>query len=279
MAESLRTLPLRILPAPLLAARRGLGLGGKGSVHLIERHAHAYRHQWVVLATGVLEPLFYLLSIGIGIGVLVGKVHYDGMAVGYTSFVAPALLATSAMNGATFDSTFNMFFRLKYDKLYDSALVTPMSAGDIALGEVGWSLLRGGLYSVAFLVVMAVMGLAHSFWTLAALPVALLIGLGFAGLGIAATSYMTSWQQLEFVNLAMLPMFLFSTTFYPLTVYPRAIQVIVEITPLYQGIVVLRGLTLGDISPSLLWHVLYLAVLGIAGLAVAGRRIRHLLLT
>ncbi len=279
MSESLRAIPLRVLPAPLLAARRGLGLGGGGSAHLIERHARAYRHQWLVLATGVLEPLFYLLSIGIGIGLLVGKVSYDGRPIGYTSFVAPALLATSAMNGAIFDSTFNMFFRLKYDKLYDSALVTPMSAGDIAAGEVGWSLLRGGLYSVAFLVVMAVMGLIHSAWAVAALPVSLLIGLCFAGIGIAATSYMTSWQQLEFVNLAMLPMFLFSTTFYPLSVYPRVIQVVVQVTPLYQGIVVLRGLTLGDISPSLLWHVLYLAVMGVAGLAVAGRRIRHLLLT
>jgi lipooligosaccharide transport system permease protein len=279
MSESLRAMPLRVLPAPLLAARRGLGLGGGGSAHLIERHARAYRHQWLVLATGVLEPLFYLLSIGIGIGLLVGKVSYDGRPVGYTSFVAPALLATSAMNGAIFDSTFNMFFRLKYDKLYDSALVTPMSAGDIALGEVGWSLLRGGLYSVAFLAVMAVMGLIHSAWAIAALPVALLIGLCFAGVGIAATSYMTSWQQLEFVNLAMLPLFLFSTTFYPLTVYPRAIQVIVQITPLYQGIVVMRGLTLGNVGPSLLWHVLYLAVLGLAGVIVAGRRIRHLLLT
>jgi lipooligosaccharide transport system permease protein len=279
MAESLRALPLRILPAPLLAARRGLGLGGKASAHLIERHAHAYRHQWLVLATGVLEPLFYLLSIGIGIGLLVGKVTYAGHAIGYTSFVAPALLATSAMNGATFDSTFNLFFRMKYDKLYDSALVTPMSPGDIALGEVGWSLLRGGLYSVAFLVVMAVMGLIHSIWALAALPVALLIGLGFAGIGMASTSYMTSWQQLEFVNLAMLPMFLFSTTFFPLSVYPGAIQAIVQITPLYQGIVVLRGLTLGDVGAGLLWHVLYLAVMGLAGLVVAGRRIRHLLLS
>jgi lipooligosaccharide transport system permease protein len=279
MSQALRALPLRILPAPLLAARRGLGLGGGGSFHLIERHAHAYRHQWLILATGVLEPLFYLLSIGIGIGLLVGKVSYAGHPVGYTSFVAPALLATSAMNGATFDSTYNMFFRHKYDKLYDAALVTPMSAGDIALGEVGWSLLRGGLYSVAFLVVMAVMGLLHSVWALAALPVALLIGLGFAGVGIAATSFMTSWQQLEFVNLAMLPMFLFSTTFYPLSVYPKAIQVIVQITPLYQGIAVLRGLTLGVVGPGLLWHVLYLAAMGLAGLAVAGRRIRHLLLT
>jgi len=247
-------------------------------VHLIERHARVYRHTWMMLVSGIFEPLFYLLSIGIGIGHLVGHVHYEGQVVGYTSFVAPALLATSAMNGAIFDSTYNMFFRLKYDKLYDSALATPMGAGDIALGEIGWALLRGGLYATSFLVVMIVLGLLHSVWAIAALPMALLIGLGFSGLGMAATSYMKSWQHLEFVNLAMLPMFLFSTTFYPLSVYPRAIQVIVECTPLYQGIAVMRGLTLGIVSVSLLWHVLYLAVMGVAGLTIAGRRISRLLL-
>ncbi|HYK26931.1 MAG TPA: ABC transporter permease [Streptosporangiaceae bacterium] len=277
-APTLRELPLRILPAPLIAARRGLGLGGSNSVHLIERHARVYRHTWMMLVSGIFEPLFYLLSIGIGIGHLVGHVHYEGQVVGYTSFVAPALLATSAMNGAIFDSTYNMFFRLKYDKLYDSALATPMGAGDIALGEIGWALLRGGLYATSFLVVMIVLGLLHSVWAIAALPMALLIGLGFSGLGMAATSYMKSWQHLEFVNLAMLPMFLFSTTFYPLSVYPRAIQVIVECTPLYQGIAVMRGLTLGIVSVSLLWHVLYLAVMGVAGLTIAGRRISRLLL-
>ena len=80
----------------------------------------------LILASGFFEPLFYLLSIGIGIGKLVGKVTFAGHPVGYTSFVAPALLATSAMNGAIFDSTFNIFFRLKYAKLYDAALATPM---------------------------------------------------------------------------------------------------------------------------------------------------------
>jgi lipooligosaccharide transport system permease protein len=275
--QALRQLPLRILPPAMLRTRRG-GLGGRGSAHLIERHARVYRHTWLVLASGFFEPLFYLLSIGVGIGELVGKVTFDGHPVGYTSFVAPALLATSAMNGAIFDSTFNIFFRLKYAKLYDAALATPMRSGDVAMGEVGWALIRGGLYACAFMVIMLALGLVHSVWAVLAIPVALLIGFAFAGAGMAATTFIRSWQDFEYVTLATLPMFLFSATFYPLSVYPRAIQYVVDVTPLYQGIALLRGLTLGYVSPSLLWHVLYLAVLGTAGLAVAGRRISRLLL-
>jgi lipooligosaccharide transport system permease protein len=266
-------LPLRILPASLLAARRG-ALGGRGSGYLIERHARAYRHAWLILVSGFFEPLFYLLSIGIGIGGLVGKVN----GIGYTSFVAPALLATSAMNGAVMDSTFNVFFRLKYAKLYDSALSTPMRSGDVALGEIGWALIRAGLYAVAFMIVMLAMGLIHSVWAVLAVPVALLIGFAFAGAGMAATTFMRSWQHFEFVILATLPMFLFSATFYPLSVYPRPIQYVVDCTPLYQGVALLRGLTLGYVGPGLLWHVLYLAAMGVAGLALAGRRISRLLL-
>jgi lipooligosaccharide transport system permease protein len=275
--QSLRQLPLRILPAPLLLARRGR-LGGRGSLHLIERHARVYRHTWLILASGFFEPLFYLLSIGVGIGALVGKVSIDGHAVGYPSFVAPALLATSAMNGAIFDSTFNIFFRLKYAKLYDATLATPMRSGDVALGEIGWALIRGGLYACAFMVIMLALGLVHSVWAVLAIPVALLIGFAFAAAGMAATTFMRSWQDFEYVTLTTLPMFLFSATFYPLSVYPRTIQLIVDCTPLYQGIALLRGLTLGYVSPGLLWHVLYLAAMGAAGLAVAGRRISRLLL-
>jgi lipooligosaccharide transport system permease protein len=277
--SALREIPLRILPVSMLRSR-GSGLGGKGSAHLIERHARAYKHAWVILASGFFEPLFYLLSIGIGIGRLVGTVTGpSGHPVSFTSFVAPALLATSSMNGAVFDSTYNVFFRLKYDKLYDATLATPMRSGDVALGEIGWALIRGGLYAAAFMVVMLAMGLVHSAWAIADLPVALLIGFAFASVGMAATAYMTSWQHLEFVMLATLPMFLFSTTFYPLSVYPRPVQVVVECTPLYQGVALLRGLTLGAVGPGLLWHVLYLALMGLAGLYAAGRRISRLLLT
>ncbi len=277
-APSLRQLPLRILPLPMLQTRGG-GLGGRGSARLIERHARAYRHAWMVLISGFFEPLFYLLSIGVGIGSLVGHVvGPGGKLVGFTSFVAPALLATSSMNGAMFDSTFNVFFRLKYAKLYDSALATPMRSGDVALGEIGWALIRGGLYAAAFLVVMLAMGLVHSAWAVFALPTALLIGFAFASTGMAATTYMRSWQHFEFITLATLPMFLFSATFYPLSVYPRPIQIVVECTPLYQGVVLMRGLTLGAVGPGLIGNAAYLGIMGAAGLTLAGRRISRLLL-
>jgi lipooligosaccharide transport system permease protein len=277
-APSLRELPLRVLPLPLLRTRWS-ALGGRGSVHLIERHARVYRHVWLVLLSGVFEPLFYLLSIGIGLGRLVGTVAGPGgHPVGFSSFVAPALLATSALNGAILDSTFNVFFRLKYAKFYDAALATPMRPGDIALGEIGWALIRGGLYAVAFIVVMLALGLVHSPWAVFDLPVALLIGFGAAAAGMTATTFMRSWQHFEFIMLATVPMFLFSATFYPLSVYARPVQILVECTPLYQGVALMRGLTLGVVGPGLIWHAAYLALMGLAGLYVAGRRIGRLLL-
>jgi lipooligosaccharide transport system permease protein len=275
-APDLRVLPLRVLPVAWLA--RG-SLGGRGSKYLLERHARVYRHAWLVFASGFFEPLFYLLSIGVGLGHLVGDVTGPGGGkIAFASFVAPALLATSAMNGAVFDSTFNVYFRLKYNKLYDAALATPMQPADIALGEISWALIRGGLYATAFMMVMLALRLAHSAWAVLDIPVALLIGFAFAAAGMAATTFMRSWQDFEFVTLATLPMFLFSSTFYPLSVYPRAVGIIVEWSPLYQGVALLRGLTLGDVGPHLLWNAAYLAVLGVGGLLLSGRRISRLLL-
>jgi lipooligosaccharide transport system permease protein len=276
--SSVGGLPLRVLPGRGPLRRAARSVGGRGSLFLVERHALVYRHTWLVLVSGVVEPLFYLLSIGVGLGKLVGSVHGPGGPVSYAAFVAPALLASASMNGALFDSTFNVFFRLKYEKLYDAALATPMRAGDVALGEISWALLRGALYAVAFMAVMAAMGLVYSWWALAALPAAVLTGFAFAAAGMACTTYMRTWQDFEFVTLATLPMFLFSTTFYPLSVYPRPLQFVVECTPLYQSVVMLRDLTLGTVGPALLWHAAYLAILGVTGLLVAGRRIGRLLL-
>jgi lipooligosaccharide transport system permease protein len=268
-----------VLPGRGPLRRAARSVGGRGSLFLVERHALVYRHMWLVFVSGVVEPVFYLLSIGVGLGHLVGSVQGPGgTPISYAAFVAPALLASASMNGALFDSTFNVFFRLKYEKLYDAALATPMRAGDVALGEISWALLRGALYAVAFLAVMAAMGLVYSWWALAALPAAVLTGFAFAAAGMACTTYMRTWQDFEFITLATLPMFLFSTTFYPLSVYPRPLQFVVECTPLYQSVVMLRDLTLGTVGPALLWHAAYLAVLGVVGLLVAGRRIGRLLL-
>jgi lipooligosaccharide transport system permease protein len=275
-----RVLPLRVVPVPTLLASLSRSLGGKDSRHLIERHARAYRHVWLVFVSGLAEPLFYLLSLGVGLGQLVGTVTGpSGHQVSYTAFVGPALLATSSMNGAIYDSTFGVFFLLKYAKVFDAILATPMRASDVALGQIGWALIRGSLYAFAFMLVMLGMGLLKSGWAVLALPGAVLTGFAFAAAGMAATTFMRSWQDFEFVMLVSVPMFLFSTTFYPLSVYPRALQVVVECTPLYQAITLLRGLTLGVVGPALLVPVAYLAIMGVAGLVVAGRRVNRLLLT
>lgn len=264
-------------PAPLL--RVVPARSWRGSTRLIERHARVYRHMWLVFASGIAEPLFYLLSVGIGIGVLVGKVPGPGgHLVPYRQFVAPGLLAVSAMNGAMYDSTFNVFFRLKFAKLYDAVLATPVGPFEIALGEIGWALIRGVIYAAAFTIVMLVMGLITSWWAVFAIPVAVLTGFSFAAVGMAGTTYMKSWQDFDYIMLVSLPLFLFSATFYPLSVYPRVVGVIVEWTPLYQGVTLLRDLVLGAPSPDLLWRAAYLAVMGVAGLMLAARRIAKLLL-
>src|SRR5271165_1316174 len=260
---------LRMLPPTGRLARLRRAGSDMGSLRLIERHARAYRHAWLVFASGVFEPLFYLLSVGLGLGVLVGKVPGPGgHLIPYRDFVAPGLLAVSSMNGAMYDSTFNVFFRLKYAKLYDAVLATPMRPAQVALGEIGWALLRGTIYAIAFTLVMVVLSV----------PVAVLIGFAFAAIGMTGTTYMRSWQDFDYVILASMPLFLFSATFFPLGVYPRAVQVIVEYTPLYQGVVLLRDLTVGVVGPDLLWRAAYLAALGLAGLYVSGRRLARLLL-
>jgi lipooligosaccharide transport system permease protein len=274
---------LRVLP-PAGWARRaartaGAGVGGAGTAHLLERNLRAYGHSWLLIVSGIGEPLFYLLSLGVGLGPLVGHVAGPGgTPVPYREFVAPGLLAVSAMNGAIYDSTFNVFFKIKYVKLYEAMLATPMRPAEVALGEITWALLRGGLYSVAFTSVMAALGLVQSLWALLAVPVALLVGFAFAGAGMACTTFMRSWQDFDYVLLASLPLFLFSATFYPLSVYPRPLAIVIEWTPLYQGVALLRDLVLGAVGPGLLWRAGYLAVMGLLGLVVSGRRISRLLL-
>jgi lipooligosaccharide transport system permease protein len=266
------SLLLRVFPLYPLSARR--------AGYLVHRNFLVARRTWILFVSGFFEPFFYLLSIGVGIGGLVGDVVTDtGTALTYQQFVAPALLASSAMNGAVYDAVHNLYFKLRYSKLYDAVLATPLSAPDAAVGETTWALLRGASYSAAFLVIMAILGLVESWWALLALPAAILIGFAFAAVGLAATTFLRSWQDFEFVQLAVLPLFLFSTTFYPLSTYPGPLQVVVQCTPLYHGIELIRRLVTGDVGWSLLGNAAYLAVLGLIGLAIGARRLSGLLLT
>lgn len=245
---------------------------------ILYRKYVVFRRSWVAFLTGFLEPVFYLFSIGIGVGKLIHGFEFHGRLVDYAAFVAPGMLAASAMNGAIYDATFNFYHHLKFDKLFEQWLATPMTTRDIARGELAWTLLRGGLYSAAFLVVMAAMGLVSSWWALLALPGALLIAMAFGGVGMALTTYMRSWQDFDFVTLGTLPLFLFSATFFPLSTFPTGLQWLVEITPLYRGVALMRELTTGLLGWESLVSVVYLALLGLAGLAVARRRLDGLLL-
>ena len=248
--------------------------------HVVGRNVVAFRRAWLLLLSGFAEPVLYLFSLGVGVGALIGTVTTDGgKTVPYATFVAPALLAASAMNGAVFDSTFNVFFKLRYQRLYDAMLATPLGPRDIAVGEITWSLMRGALYSAMFLAVALVAGMVESWWALLALPAAVLIGLAFGAIGMFATTFMRSWQHFDYVTLAIQPMFLFSATFFPLSTYPESLQWLVRVTPLYQGVALERGLMLGEVGWSLLGNAAYLVVLGVIGVVGASRRIEKLLLT
>jgi lipooligosaccharide transport system permease protein len=245
---------------------------------LVLRNYIVYRDAWKLFVTGFFEPFFYLLSIGIGVGQLIENFEFNGRLIDYASFVAPGMLAASAFNGALIDMTFNVFFKLKFDKLYDQMLATPLSTSDIARGEIAWGQLRGGTYSAAFLVVMGLMGMLHSWWAVLALPAAMLIGFAFAAVCMGLTTYMKSWQDFDKITLAQLPLFLFSATFFPVSAYPDAVRWVVEVTPLYRGVVLCRELTTGAVSMASLWSVVYLVAMGLLGLLLVRRRLDLLLL-
>ena len=247
---------------------------------LVLRNYVVYKDAWKLFITGFLEPVFYLFSIGIGVGQLIDTFEFHGEAIPYAEFVAPAMLATSAFNGALLDSTYNVFFKMKYEKLYDQMLATPLSTGDIARGEITWGLMRGSVYSAAFLVVMALMGLTHSWSAVLALPAAILIAFAFSAVCMAVTTWMTSWQDFDKITLAQMPLFLFSATFFPVEAFGDGVlRWVVEATPLYRGVVLCRELTTGVITWASAVSVVYLVVMGVIGLLVVRRRLDKLLLT
>jgi len=243
-----------------------------------EHNFVVYRRLWKVVFSGFFEPVFYLFAVGVGVGALVGDVTGPGgVVVPYAAFVAPAMMAASAMNGSVIETTFNIFFKLKYQKVYEGVLTTPMQPADIAIGEIGWALLRGVLYSTAFIIVMFAMGLTESWWAILAVPAATLVGFAFGAAGMAAVTYMRSWQDFDLVTLVTMPLFLFSGTFYPLDVYPPIIQNIAKISPLYHGTELLRGFTLGVVDWTMFGHAAFLIIMGLIGAVIANRRLDGML--
>lgn len=246
--------------------------------YVVERNVTAVRRFWLVLVAGGVEPALYLLAIGLGLGGLVGEVALaDGSTVPYAAFVAPALLATSAMNGAVYEST-NIFFKTRYAKTYVAALATPLEPRDIVIGEILWSQARGLVYGIAFLLLAVALGLLSPAAAIAVLPGAVLTGLAFAALAVAGITFMRSVLDFDVIDLVTLPLFLFSATFFPLDVYPAWVRPLVQLSPLYHGTELLRALAVGPVRPlPMLAHALVLAACAAGGIWLAGRRLRGLL--
>jgi lipooligosaccharide transport system permease protein len=260
--------------------RLGAGVyAGRPNV-VLERGFYALKSStWMVVASGFVEPVFYLLAFGYGIGQFIsGTTDGNGNPITYAQFIAPALLATSAMNGAIYDSTWNVFFKMHFGKVYNGMLSTSMGTLDVALGEISWALLRGLAYAIGFMAVVASMGLIPSIWGLLAIPAAVLVAFGFASVGMGVTSYLKNHQQMQWIQFVMLPMFLFSGTFYPLTIYPVVVQWLIQAMPLWQAIALIRGLTLGILDWAMLGHALYFVAMIIGGLYFTTRRLTALFL-
>ncbi|MEN9969806.1 MAG: hypothetical protein RLZZ229_14 [Actinomycetota bacterium] len=260
--------------------RHKLGAGvysGRSRVVLERGFLALKTSNWIIVASGFVEPVFYLLAFGFGIGQLVGGVSdSSGREISYAAFIAPALLATSAMNGAIYDSTWNVFFKMHFAKLYQTMLSTSLGPLDVAIGEIGWALLRGLVYALGFMAVMTPLGLITSWWGLLAIPGAVLIAFGFASVGMGITSYLKNFHQMNWINFFMLPMFLFSGTFYPLSIYPEWLQAFIQAWPLWHAIQLERAFMLGNISFELVGHVLYFVVMILLGLTFTTKRLTAL---
>lgn len=228
--------------------------------------------------TGFVEPVIYLIAFGYGVGGLIGTVTVAGEEVSYAAFIAPALLASSAMMGAIMDSTFNVFFKMHYMRIYQTMMSTSLGPLDVALGEIAWAMVRGATYAVGFTVVATLFGLLTSWWSLLMIPAAVLVAFAFASIGMTLTSYMKSFHQLNWLNFWLLPLLLFSGTFFPITLYPQWLQSIIMVTPLWQAIAMMRSLAFGIFDGALVVHVLYFVVFAAVGLVLTTRRLDALFL-
>lgn len=273
---------MSFLTAVAIAEKRN----GKPGERIYAGRAHAVlERSWItfksstymVVISGFVEPLLNLFVFGFGVGQFVGDVQLpNGTSVSYASFIVPGLLATAAMMGAIMDSTWNVFFKMHEARLYNAMLSTSMGPMDVALGEIAWALMRGTLYSTTFMIVVTALGLVHSWWAILCIPAGVIIGFAFASIGFALTSYITGFQQLSLINIALMPITLFSGSFFPLSVMPHWLAAIVRWSPLTQGIELMRIFTFGTFSPRIFEHLIYFACFVVIGLIFATRRLNAL---
>lgn len=246
------------------------------ALRVMEREATVWRKQWYVLVSVVLEPVIYLFGLGFGLGQLVGSIELEGQQVSYLTFIAAGLMASAAMNGAVMESTFNFFFKLKQSRIFDVMLFSPLEMRDVLSGQLLWTATRAAVNGALFFVIAILAGAVESWWAVFSLPAALLVALVFAALGSYATTYIRAWHDFDLMQLVMQPLFLCSTGFFPLSVYPGWAQPIVQATPLYNGVALIRDLHTGLVGWHDVGHVIYLVVVGAVFARLTTRRLTNL---
>lgn len=233
-----------------------------------------YRRTWRgSLVRSLVEPVLFLAAMGLGLGSLVNAATGGVGGVGYLQFVAPGLLAAVAMQTAVGEATYPVMGAIRWNRQYHAMLATPLRVVDVLLGHLLWIATRVVSVSAAFLLVTAVFGVLHSPWALLALPTALLLGLAFATPVIAFAALQRNDSGFALLyRFGVMPLFLFSGTFFPVDQLPASVRPLAYATPLWHGVELTRALFLGAPRPgAALWHVGFLAALAALGLALAYR--------
>jgi lipooligosaccharide transport system permease protein len=219
-----------------------------------------------------LDPLFYLLAMGFGLGTYLATVN----GIPYKQFVGPGLMGSAVMWAASFETTWNIFFKMEETRLYDAVLSTPVEVQDLVLAEVAWAATRAVIYGTTFLVIVTAFGLVESPWAVLVPPFLLLGGACFGMLGLTFTSLIRTMDWYSFYyTLFITPLFLFSGIFYPLDRLPDWVSVVAWFTPLYHLVQITRGLVLDPDALSVLGNALWLAVLTAALFVVPVRAMRR----
>jgi lipooligosaccharide transport system permease protein len=240
-----------------------------------------YRRTWRgTVATSIVNPVFYLGALGIGLGTLVNKSGSTPDGVEYLAFVAPGVLAATAMQVASNDASWPVLGSIRWTRGYYAMLATPLRIRDIVFGHQAWMATHVVSSCAVYLAVIAAFGGVLSPLGVLALPACFLIGLAFSAPMAAYAATCENDGAFVVVNrFAIIPMFLFSGTFFPVSQLPAALEWIAYATPLWHGVDLCRSLTLGRVHwPLALLHVLYLAAWGAAGLAFALHTYRRRLL-
>jgi lipooligosaccharide transport system permease protein len=233
------------------------------------RNATMYRRTWMMnLLPNFFEPVLYLIAIGVGVGAYISEMR--GMP--YVSFLAPGLVCVAAMNGASFEVTYNVFVRLTYEKAYDAMLTTPVEPEDVLLGEVLWAVTRASIYGGCFFFIVLLFGLAPLPAALWVVPVIPLAGLLFAAIGIAVSLRLPGIEMFSFYfTLFLTPLFLFSDIFFPLEERLSGAWLwVAELLPLMHPVRMARAAFLAEAPPILAWDLFYM--LGLSALLLLWAR-------